>query len=334
MPGRRHVAHALVRAASRLFSTPARWPTTRAGTYIWLRLRHGETPCQSPLPMWGRMASCGGLTTRLAGVSPRSIRRRRKLHYSVGQALAILVLALRCAAGDFATPVPSVMPAWVRPYPGVSAENRRKGNSVESAFTVTAAPHDVLSHYRALFKSAAVPFDPDPMGGGFLIRALLPECDLEVAIRRQDPNTTVRVTCSPRLAATQRIIDEHTEEHAQARAAEDRSDGMKKFDTPVYPEHKASAPLVWPSWLVCVDGTKLRVERLPGQLKSSFRAMPPREAIQAYYTRLLAAHRYRVTSGLWLEATADPDVELGRRVVVWVKIKPAGEDFAVDITVQ
>jgi hypothetical protein len=236
--------------------------------------------------------------------------------------LAILLLTLRCAAGDFATPVPSVMPAWIRPYPGVPAENRRKGNSVESSFTAPVAPHDVLSHYRALFKAAGVPFDPDPMGGGFLIRAALPECDFEVAIRRVDADTSVRVTCSPRLAATQRII----EEHAQARAAQERSDGMKKFDTPVYPEHKA--PLTWPPWLVCVDGARLRVEKLPGQLKSSFRAMPPREAIQAYYTRLLVAHGYKVASGLWLHATAAPDL------VVWVKIKPAGEDFSVEITVQ
>jgi hypothetical protein len=242
--------------------------------------------------------------------------------------LAILVLAVGCSAGDFATPVPSVMPAWVRPYPGVSAENLRKGNSVESSFSVAVAPHDVLSHYRALFKAAGVPFEPDPTGGGFLIRAPIPECDLEIAIRRRDSDTSVHVTCSPRLAATQRILDEH----AQARAAQEREGGMKKFDSPVYPVPKT--PLAWPSWLVCVDGTKLRIEKLPGQLRSSFRAPASREAVQAYYARLFAAHRYNVTSGLWLQGDADPDAQLGRRVLIQVRIKPLGEDFTVEITLQ
>jgi hypothetical protein len=233
------------------------------------------------------------------------------------------------------------MPAWVVPYPGASAQNRQILNSVESTYTIAAAaPHDVLGHFRTLFASAGLRFQPDPMGGGFLIRSAAPECDLEVVIRRRDSNTTVKVTCSPRLAANQYM----TNLREQEKAASAQSDPMKKFDTPVYPQPKAPLPpLTWPSWLVRVDGARLPVEKLSGQLRSSFASRPTREAIQAFYADLLNSHNYRVTQGLaavpekfgsWVLGTANPDEQLGRKVVIWVKIRPAGEDFAVDLTLQ
>jgi hypothetical protein len=232
------------------------------------------------------------------------------------------------------------MPAWLVPYPGVSAQNRHAGNSVESSYAIAGSPHDALAHFRTLFASAGLPFQPDPAGGGFLIRAVAPECDLEVVIRRRDPNTTVRVTCSPRLAATERI----TNLHAQEKAERAQSDPMRKFDTPVYPQPKGQlAPLTWPSWLVRVDGARLSVEKFPGLLKSSFTSTPTREGIQYFYANLLNSHGYRVTQGLaavpekfgsWVQGTADPDNQLGRKVVIWVKIRPAGQDFTVELSLQ
>jgi hypothetical protein len=250
----------------------------------------------------------------------------------------IYALSMGCAAAQFVTPVPSVMPAWVVPYPGASAQDRKMLNSVESTYTVSVAPHDVLSHFRTLFASAGLPFQPDPMGGGFLIRAAAPECDLEVSIRRRDPDTTVKVNCSPRLAANEQMANEH----ARIRAEQDKTDPMKKFDAPVYPQPKGPvAPLTWPSWLVRVDGARLLVERLSGQLKSTFRSSPTREAIQAFYADLLSSHNYRVRQGVspavekfgsWVEGTADLDN--GRHAVIWIKIKPAGENFDVELTLQ
>jgi hypothetical protein len=252
----------------------------------------------------------------------------------------IFVFSMASAGAQFVTPVPSVMPSWMVPYPGAFAANRQTGNAVESTYKVAAPPHDVLAHFRTLFASAGLGFRPDPMGGGFLVRTAAPECDLEVSIRRHDSDTDVKVTCSPRLEATERISNEH----AQARAAQDKSDGMKKFDTPVYPQAKgAVTPLAWPSWLVRVDGVKLPIEKLAGQLKSSFMSTPTREGIQAFYAGLLDAHHFRVTEGLaaapekfgsWVQATAGPDSELGRNVVIRIKIRPAGENFTVDITLQ
>jgi len=254
--------------------------------------------------------------------------------------LLCFALTTAWAAAQFVTPTPSVMPSWVVPYPGAVPQTRQMWNTVESSYTVSsAAPHDVLAHFRTLFASARVPFQPDPMGGGFVIRAALPECDLDIGIRRRDPDTTVKVTCSPRLADTQRIVDEH----AQERARQIQNDPMKKFDSPVYPQPKSVVALEWPSWLVCVDGSKLAVQKFPGILKSSFTSQPTREAIQAFYANLIGSHGYRVSQGLaavpekfgsWVQATAEKDSELGRRVVIWVKIRPAGSDFAVDLSVQ
>jgi hypothetical protein len=92
-----------------------------------------------------------------------------------------------------------------------------------------------------------------------------------------------------------------------------------------------------------VDGAKLPVERFPGRLKSSFTSAPTREAIQAFYADLLASHHFRVTQGLaavpekfgsWVTGTDVPDAPLGRRVVIWVQIRPVGSDFAVELSLQ
>ena len=79
----------------------------------------------------------------------------------------IAALSMACAAAQFVTPNPSVMPAWLVPYPGVSAENRRTGNSVESSYTVAVAPHDVLAHFRRLFAIRRPAVSARPHGFGF-----------------------------------------------------------------------------------------------------------------------------------------------------------------------
>ncbi|HEY1755600.1 MAG TPA: hypothetical protein VGG72_09415 [Bryobacteraceae bacterium] len=243
-----------------------------------------------------------------------------------------------CASAQFVTPVPSAMPAWMVPYPGAAAQNRRILNAVEASYTVAVAPHDVLAHFRTLFAAAGLPFEPDPLGGGFLLRAAAPECDLDISIRRRDSDTEVKVTCSPRLAAN----DQMARLRAQEKAAQAAGDGMKKFDTPVYPQPKAPLPpLTWPSWLVRVDGARLLVEKSPGRLSTSFVSRPTREAIQYFYATLLSSHGYRVAQGLaaapekfgsWVQGTGDADD--GRRLVIWVKIRPSGQDFAVELSLQ
>ena len=253
---------------------------------------------------------------------------------------ALFALSIISAAAQFITPVPAVMPSWLTPYPGVSPETRQAGKGVESTYLAPSPAHDVLAHFRTLFASAGVPFEPSPAGHGFLIRAAAPECDLAIDISRWEPNTRVKVTCSPRLASTQHILDEHD----AARSERARNDPMKKFDNPVYPEPKpAHAPLSWPSWLVRVDGARLPIEKVSGQLRSSFLSGPSREDIQYFYANLLASHGYRMTQGAsampekfgsWVLGTAKSDSDLGRNTSIWVKIKPAGQNFTVELTLQ
>jgi len=253
---------------------------------------------------------------------------------------AVFALSMVSAAAQFVTPVPAVMPAWLTPYPGVSPQTRQAGKGVESIYLVPATAHDVLAHFRSLFASAGVQFEPSPAGHGFLIRAAAPECDLAIDISRWEPNTQVKINCSPRLASTQQILDEH----AAARSALARNDPMKTFDNPVYPVPKPTlSPLSWPTWLVRVDGARLPVERFSGQLRSSFLSAPAREDIQYFYANLLALHGYRVTQGTsavpekfgsWVQGNISPDPELGRKISVWVKIKPAGQNFTVELSLQ
>jgi hypothetical protein len=252
----------------------------------------------------------------------------------------ISALSMACAAAQFVTPVPSVMPAWLVPYPGAAAQIRQISNAVEVTYTVAAAPHEVLAHFRTLFGSAGLPFEPDPAGGGFLIRSAAPECDLDISIRSRDSDTAVKVTCSPRLAANQRMASLR----AQEKAGHAQSDPMKKFDTPVYPQPKAPLPpLTWPAWLVRVDGAPLPVEKSPARLSSSFVSKPTRDAIQYFYANLLSSHSYRVTQGLaavpekfgcWVQGTTGADNQLGRRVVIRIKIRPVRQNFAVELSLQ
>jgi hypothetical protein len=254
--------------------------------------------------------------------------------------VSIFVLTAACCAAQFVTPVPAAMPAWLVPYPGASAQNRQMRNTAESTYSVARPARDILAHYRGLFASAGLPFQPDAMGYGFVIRAAAPECDLDISIKRVEPDTSVRVTCSPRLAANEQMANLRAEQRAE-RA---ESDPMKKFDEPVYPKAKApAAPLSWPAWLVRVDGASLAVEKFAGQLRSSFTSAPTREGIQAFYAGLLSAHGYRVTQGLaavpekfgsWVLGSGERENEPGRRAVIRVNIKPAGGNFTVELSLQ
>ena len=143
----------------------------------------------------------------------------------------------------------------------------------------------------------------------------------------------MKVTCAPRLEANERMANLR----AQEKAEHAQTDPMKKFDTPVYPQPKPpAAPLAWPAWLVRVDGAKLPIENLPGQLKSTFTSAPSRDAIQAFYAGLLSELSFQVKQGLaaapekfgcWVQGRAGP-------MVIWVKIRPVGQNFAVELTLQ
>jgi hypothetical protein len=231
------------------------------------------------------------------------------------------------------------MPAWLVPYPGVTAQSRLTANGAEVAYTVEAPIQDVLAHFRKLVATKGLPFAPNDTGDGYFIRASAAECDLAISIRARNADTAVKVTCSPKATFDQRLVQLPAHETGPSK----ETTGMKKFDKPVYPDAKAAAALIWPAWLVRVDGARLGTQRLQGQLKSSFQAAPPRGDIETFYEKLLDLHGYKVIKGSaaaadkfgnWVQATADPDAQLGHKVVIWVKVKPVGANFDVEITVQ
>jgi hypothetical protein len=256
-------------------------------------------------------------------------------------------LALAWSVSQAGATAPQVMPAWLVAYPGASAETRQLSDGVEASYSTTVTPHEVIEWFRKLFAEKGLKFEPMPTGDGYFARVEASECGLSVSIRAHTGHiagdelrvTAVKVTCTAKSAANQAT----TWLPVKDPPAQDTTDVMKTFDKPVYPDRKAAAALKWPSWLVAVDGDRLPVERLPGQLKSSFAAAPPRYAIEVFYADLLDAHGFRVNKspanspevfGSWVEGTADPDAALGRKTVIRVKIKPVGQAFQVEITVQ
>jgi len=250
------------------------------------------------------------------------------------------------AGAQTGAPVAPGMPSWVVAFPGATAQERQTGDGVELSYAVGATMNEVLAHFRKLFEQKRLAFDPESTGDGFFIRSKVPECDLAISIRRRNSHaaeddqteTAVKVTCSAKPGTTVGTVWVPVQDKPKP----DTTEGMKKFDKPVYPAPKTGPGIRWPSWLVEVDGSKPGVQRLSGALKCTFTAAPPRGDIEYFYSGLLDSHDYHVSKGVspaaqfgsWLQATADPDPELGRKVVIWIRIKPVGANFNVEITVQ
>jgi len=252
--------------------------------------------------------------------------------------LLICLLLAWFAGGLCGAQAAPEMPAWLVPYSGVTAENRQTVSGAEAAYTADAPVQEVLGHYRRLVLQRGLAFKPNDTGDGFFVRVAAAECDLAISIRARDAETAVKVTCSPKMALDERLVQLPAHETGPSK----ETTGMKKFDKPVYPG-EVLAGIIWPSWLVRVDGAKLAARGEYGHLKSTFEAAPPRGDIETFYEKLLDLHGYRVMKGSaaaadkngnWVQATADPDAQIGHKVVIWVKVKPAGADFDVEITVQ
>ena len=90
------------------------------------------------------------------------------------------------------------MPDWLASYPGATAQTRSSANLLESIYSTTARPDDVIGHYRRLFETAGLAFRPNFDGAGTAIRGSAAECDLLLAIREQNGGTLVRVSCAAR----------------------------------------------------------------------------------------------------------------------------------------
>jgi len=254
--------------------------------------------------------------------------------------MLICVLFLCCAAGQLGA---QMMPVWLTPYPGTTPESKRTDTTVEASYSVAAVPKDVLAHFQKVFDNQGIPIDSIGAPEGFYLHADASECNLEISIVRSGASTAVKVICKSKAGSVQRMVvvpvGGQEEQGDQA-----PSNPMKKFDKPVAPGAKAGPPVLsWPDWLVRVDGAKAPVRKLQGEMKSTFVAAGPRHDIESFYMDLLNAHDYQVTenlpmgsddSGNWLLATSAPDPKTKHATVIRVKIKPAGQNLEVDITMQ
>jgi len=238
------------------------------------------------------------------------------------------------------------MPSWLTAYPGADGRTRQLGPLVESTYTAAAPPRDVLSHFRQLFATAGLPFQPSAAGNGFMIRAAPQECDLFIRIRRMDTGTAVQVTCTngPGRDAAQRAREQAEESH------HGRIDSMEKYDRPVYPSPKRPVPpmppLAWPAWLTRIDGERLDVQKgvdgvMKHYLKSSFVCALPRNDIQTYYADLLNSNGYPVylrslastpkDRKAWVEGAQYLEGRAGRRFVIRIDLTAADDLITVEL---
>ena len=294
----------------------------------------------------------------------------RRAGFSLPGALAplassMLACLLLPAAALFAQPTLS-LPAWLASYPGATARTLTTPGLVESTYETSAKPEEVIAHYRKLFETAGLFFQPNFDGMGTAVRGSAPEGDLLILIRAQGKGTSVRVDMtakSPEFAAkaapppatartpyearvaqqqenTKRALEKRDEDSRK------RAHSMEMYDHPVLPGSRPKAPpLVWPAWLVRTDSARLVVEKGVNEvkqniLKSSFVTYQDRDTIQGFYADLLNTHGFPVWQQsnatwpkdrkAWMEA-ADHPIGESPRTTIHVDISPLGSGLQVDL---
>jgi hypothetical protein len=248
------------------------------------------------------------------------------------------------------------MPAWLVSYPGATPDSRTMGGLLESTYTTTAKPTQVVEHYRGLFEAAGLRFQPNADGIGTVVRADAAECDLLILIRVRPPGTFVDVNCAAKsqalstpsaksieiIGAGPSKIRPRPSSRPQPTAEEmQESHARRVAELGIHPTyHDAPAPpLVWPSWLVHIKGAEVRPQ--PGvdqsrkeYLKARYISSLPMTAIYNFYEDLLNANEYRVHSSRlstgqtisgvvqnawgYVEGTNYPDGAPGPRTVIHV----------------
>jgi hypothetical protein len=219
------------------------------------------------------------------------------------------------------------MPGWLVPYPGANAETRDFHAYLESAYTTSAAPAAVTEHYRKLFETAGLAFQPNSDGVGVNVRGAASECDLMISIRTQAAGTAVKVSCaekSPEYTAapggavvttTSRVATSRTTPPRRTPAtapvqshplsADEIAARHQQFRDEIAAQHiqqdAPAPPLVWPDWLVDMHGTHpplvSGVDRSRHQfLHAHYTSIQPMTAIRAFYLDLLRANGYSVGS--------------------------------------
>jgi hypothetical protein len=246
---------------------------------------------------------------------------------------------------------PSV-PAWLASYPGASARTRATPGLVESTYETEASANDVIAHYRKLFEEAGIEFHANFDGVGTSVRGAAAEGDVLILIRAQGKGTAVRVDVAAKAAPPAAAPAPPAAPVVPAvrpraeKSGRDRVQDMEKYDQPMRPPRRPPPPvLVWPAWLVNVDGSRLMVETGTDNiglktLHCRYWSDAERNAIQDFYAGLLNGHGFpvRMNSSAswpahlkgWIEAS-DHAIGEGPRIDIRIEVGPVGERTQVDI---
>lgn len=212
---------------------------------------------------------------------------------------------------------------------------------IEVNYATPAKQSDVVAHYQQLFETAGFNFNPVFDGLGTSIRGSAAECDLLIKVREENGGTAARVSCAtrstapvsggdvivtkgpgvrndPRFGASlpsptgsgrldaDQFRAEHLKRMDEGKAALDRHVANVRAGKgneqvwPHAPENDAPE-LVWPSWLVHINGSRLSPQSGVDQSKdkylmSKYVTTAPMSAIFNFYEDLLNANGYRVYS--------------------------------------
>jgi hypothetical protein len=212
-------------------------------------------------------------------------------------------------------------PPWLQNYPGVTATVRSSNFMVESSYTASATPADIVKFYNPLFDAAGLRFQPNDDGIGTSIRAEAPECDLLIQIRSRPEGTFVKVNCSAKTqAATSspsgiNVIASRPQVTRRASATgptptAPAADFMqmhqqKVAEMGIHREHHdaPAPPLIWPPWLVHVNGAAVRAvagvdQSKNAMLKAQYITNVPMTEIYSFYRELLSSHEYPTRSSM------------------------------------
>jgi hypothetical protein len=166
------------------------------------------------------------------------------------------------------------VPSWLVSYPGADARTRSTPGLVESTYETEAGASEVIAHYRRLFEASGVDFHANFDGVGTAVR-------VDVAAKVA---SVVAPAVGPRVQKSGR-------EHVR---------NMERYDQPMRPPRRPPPPaLVWPAWLVNVDGSRMEIEKGVDKvglktLHSRYVSDAERNVIQEFYAGLLSGHGFPV----------------------------------------
>ena len=219
-------------------------------------------------------------------------------------AVTFLLFALTPAFSQGTFP----MPSWLENYPGANATVQAGDSSAEASYAVDAQPAEVVAHYRKLFESQGLTFQPNPDGMGTSIRVAAKECDLLILIRSRAEGTYAKVSCTAKVDAVAapptgkvEVLKGDSKAQAQAAWQERIRQHEEEFPPEKFNKEKhdmPAPPLVWPDWLTHVRGAPLTPKSGVDPAKYEFMTARyttnvPMTEIFDFYRGLLLAHGYR-----------------------------------------